>query len=127
MAKNRNRSKPLGTVPKLLIGVFGLVAVGVAASWKIDSKCNTLSKEINKLEEEYARKESAYIHEESCWKEMYENPEKLDRAIKDKGLAMGFPTPEQIVRIDATGKPLPNQPSLARYKEIRTGNLVIAK
>lgn len=127
MAINRNRSKPIGVVPKLVIGAFVLVLVGGAVHWKLDSKYKEVSKEVSKLEEESARLENIYKYEESRWREMYENPEKLDRAIREKGLAMGFPTTNQIVRIDAKGQPLPNQPSLAHFRTIIAGNLVNAK
>lgn len=127
MAVNRDRSKPGSVVPKLIAGVFVLGLLMGVVYWKLDSNCKALDRDLTKLQEEYARLDIIHKHEDRRWKEMYENPEKLELALKDKGLAMGFPTPEQIVCIDAKGNPLPNQPSMVRFRKIVAGNIVIAK
>lgn len=126
MAKNRKRNVRMGVVPKVLFGAVVLASVGALVFWSVDSKCNALAKDILLQEQEYAKLENAHKHEDKRWREMWENHENLDRAVKQKGLAMDFPSPDQIVRIDAAGVPLPNQPSLARFKKIAVaaGSLV---
>ena len=127
MAKNRNRNKSNGPVPKLLVGALVLGMIGWMVFLIVGSKCNTLIKENSVLKEEHTRLESIYISEDKVLREMYENPEKLNDQIKGMGLAMDFPAPDQIVRIDSTGTPLPRQHSLARFNKIVAGNLVISK
>lgn len=118
MAKNRNRNKPMGWLPKLVIGACALGTAGGVVYLSVDGKSNDLDREINDLKREYANEDNIYIHEDKLWKEMSENPEKLDFAIKQKGMAMGLPTPEQIIRIDAEGVPLPGQPSMKHYQKL---------
>jgi len=125
MVKNKKKNVQMGLASKLMIGVFVSLAATGLTYVCTKSKNNTLTREVDDLRVSYSRAESEYIHEENIWKAMSENPEILNRAILEKGLMMGFPEADQIVRIDATGKPLPGQPSLARYKKIASERLVV--
>ena len=123
MAKNRKRNVQMGAVPKLLVGVVVLVSLGALVFWSVDSKCNALCKEINLLQQEHTGLENVRSHEEARWLAKL-SPENLDRTIREMGLPMDYPSADQIVVIDAEGKPLPNQTSLARFKKIvASGNL----
>jgi hypothetical protein len=86
--------------------------------WFVDSKCSLLGQEIRKHEQKYAALENERVREAARWDEK-KTPEKLERAMLQHGLAMTYPTADQMVRMDANGRPLAGQLSLARYQRGR--------
>ena len=87
--------------------------------WFVDSKCALLGQEIRKHEQKYAALENERVREAARWDEK-KTPEKLERAMLQHGLAMNYPTAEQVVRMDASGRPFPGQLSVARFQKARS-------
>jgi hypothetical protein len=81
----------------------------------VDSKCVQLGQEIRKQEVKYAALENERVREAARWDEK-KTPEKLERAMLQHGLAMAYARPDQVVRMDAAGRPLPGQVSLLKHQ-----------
>lgn len=59
--------------------------------------------------------EAEYAREETRWNEK-NTPEKLEAAMLQHGIAMAYPSAEQVVRMDASGVPIEGQLSIARFR-----------
>lgn len=79
---------------------FVMVILNLLAS----SSGQHLSKEIGEKEKTLARLADAYNREEMRWEEM-KTPERLDEALRNHGLAMKPPRPNQNVHMSADGRP----------------------
>jgi len=111
-------------MPRLFVLAFTL-GVGVALVYlMLDLKCKQLHQEIEKYEQDYATEEKKCILEKARW-EAKQSPENMDRILLNHGLAMGFPTSAQIVRIAADGRMFPGQPSEARAKRVLVSSAAI--
>jgi hypothetical protein len=97
------------------VGVIVTVVTVALVYWFVDSKCALLGQEIRKHEQKYASLENERVREAARWDEK-KTPEKLERAMLQHGLAMGYPRPDQVVRMDANGRPVPGQLSLAKFQ-----------
>jgi hypothetical protein len=106
-------------MPRLAVGVI-VMAVTVALIYGfVDSKCVQLGQEIRKHEIKYTTLENERVREAARWDEK-KTPEKLERAMLQHGLAMNYATAEQVVRMDADGRPVAGQISLAKHQRNRS-------
>lgn len=120
MRRNRKRQVRTQYLPRTAVGVIVTIVTVALIYWFVDSKCSLLGQEIRKHEQKYAALENERVREAARWDEK-KTPEKLERAMLQHGLAMNYPTAEQVVRMDAAGRPLPGQLSVARYQRSRAG------
>jgi len=126
MRRNHKRQVRTQFLPRTAVMVIMAVVTVALTYWFVDSKCSMLGQEIRKLEQKYAAFENERVREAARWDEK-KTPEKLERAMLQHGLAMSYPTAEQVVRMDAAGRPLPGQFSVARFLRARASVEKVAK
>ena len=119
MRKNRKRSKEMSVIASrsMHIGaiIMMLFVVGIV-NLLASSSCDQLMKSIGEKEKALARLENDCRRASADWDRM-KTSENLDRMLCKHGLAMNYPRPDQVIRMDAKGRPLPGQLSIARAKE----------
>lgn len=76
------------------------------------SQCSQLMKTINGKERQLTMWKAELERNVAQW-EAAKASGNLERALIKRGLAMYYPNPHQIVRMDADGRPLPGQTSVA--------------
>lgn len=116
MKKNRKRSKKMAVMASRSVhigAVLVMLVVMVIFNLLATSSCNQLMKAIGEKEKTLARLEKDRVRECARWDAM-KSPEDLDRALRRFGLMMHYPKAEQIVMMDARGRPRPGQLSVAR-------------
>lgn len=126
MRRNRKRNVHAKVVPRSVAGVFLLMVGLVLLYWMMDSKCDVDGQEIRKYEQKLQALEAEYVREEARWNER-NTPEKLEEAMLQHGIAMSYPTADQIVRMDASGVPVPGQLSIARFKRSQSATERVVK
>lgn len=119
MRKNRKRQVRIQFLPRMAVGVIVTFVTVALVFWFVDSKCAQLGQEIRKHEQKFAGLENERVREAARWDEK-KTPEKLERAMLQHGLAMTYPTADQMVRMDTAGRPLPGQLSVARFQRHRS-------
>lgn len=119
MRRNRKRQVRTQFLPRTAVGVIMTVVTVALVYWFVDSKCALLGQEIRKHEQKYSALENERVREAARW-DGKKTPEKLERAMLQHGLAMNYPTADQVVRMDPSGRPLPGQLSLARFQRARS-------
>ena len=125
MRRNRKRQVRVKFLPVPAAGVI-VLAASVALSYLfMDSKSAQLGQEIRKCEQKYTALENERVREEARWNEK-KTPEKLERAMLQHGILMTYPTAEQVVRMDANGRPVPGQLALARFQRNRNAGERVA-
>ena len=106
MSVMAGRSVQLGA---LIITGFAMVILNMLAS----SSCKQLEKTIGEKKRQLESLEDSHKREKANWEKML-TPANLEQALLRHGLAMKFPKTEQVVRMDAAGRPYPGQRSVAR-------------
>lgn len=119
MRRNRKRQVKVHFLPPTAVGVIVSIVTVALVYWFVDSKCALLGQEIRRHETTYVARENERVREAARWDEK-KTPEKLERAMLQHGLAMNYPTAEQVVRMDGAGRPLPGQLSVARFQKARS-------
>ena len=116
MRKNRKMPKKMSVmagrsvqIGALIITCFAMVILNMLAS----SSCKQLENTIGEKKRQIDSLEDSYKREKANWEKML-TPANLERALLKHGLAMRFPKTEQVVRMDAAGRPYPGQRSVAR-------------
>ncbi len=106
MSVMAGRSVQIGA---LIITCFAMVILNMLAS----SSCKQLENTIGEKKRQIDSLEDSYKREKANWEKML-TPANLEQALLRHGLAMKFPKTEQVVRMDAAGRPYPGQRSVAR-------------
>jgi len=116
MRKNRKMPKKMSVmagrsvqIGALIITCFAMVILNMLAS----SSCKQLEKTIGEKKRQMESLEDSHKREKANWEKML-TPANLEQALLRHGLAMKFPKTEQVVRMDASGRPYPGQRSVAR-------------
>ena len=81
--------------------------------WSVDSRCGALSQKISEAERALKSLDGELQRETARWDET-RTPESIDRQLVYFGAEMQLPQPEQIVRMDRSGRPVPGQISVNR-------------
>lgn len=126
MRKNRKKRVHAKVLPPSVAGIIVLVVSLVLVYWFVDAKCGQLGQEIRKHEQQLSALEDERVREEARWSEK-KTPEKLEQAMLQHGLAMNYPSAEQVVRMDAAGQPVPGQLALARFQRAQGAGERVAK
>ena len=126
MKKNRKKKVQIQYLPPMAVGVIVTSVTVALIYWFVDSKCVQLGQEIRKHEQKYASLENERVREAARWDEK-KTPEKLERAMLQHGIAMGYATAEQVVRMDSDGRPVPGQISVAKFQRNRNAIERVAK
>ncbi len=125
MRRNRKRKLYARVLPRWAAGIIVLLVTLVLGYWFMDSKSAMLGQEIRKHEQKYAALEDERVREEARWNEK-KTPEKLEQAMLQHGIAMSYPTPEQVVRMDSAGVPASGQLSVVRFQRNRSAGERVA-
>lgn len=100
--RRRNRKKTLHAqaLPAPWVGVV-MVAVTVALGyvWTV-ARSQTLGNELRALEQKRDALLKSHAHEQFKWTRM-KSPENLERELRDRGIAMTWPSSRQVVRLRA--------------------------
>lgn len=115
MRRNHKRRVRVEFMPRMAVGVIVLGVTVALVYGFVDSKCVQLGQEIRKHEVTYSALENERVREAARWDEK-KTPEKLERAMLQHGLSMGYASPDQVIRMDAAGRPLPGQLALAKFQ-----------
>lgn len=117
MARNRRIKKNSRLAASSMgVGSIILISFMMMMVWFLmNGRCSTITREIGMKEKALQRLEAELTREKTKWDEM-KVPERLNIALTRFGLEMDLPREEQIVRMGATGKPVPGQPALARLR-----------
>lgn len=127
MRRNHKRQVRAKVLPPSVAGIMVLSVSMVLCYWFMDSKCGQLGQEIRKHEQKFSALENERVREEARWNGK-KTPEKLEQALLQHGVAMAYPTAEQVVRMDAaTGSPAPGQLSVVRFQRNRNAGERVAK
>lgn len=127
MRRNRRLTKrysSLYTYTACAAGFLMTLLVVTMIYYFVDSKCNQLSQSIGREKNRLAQLEKERKREQARWEQM--KTPGLDEALRRHGLAMTVARPEQIVRIDADGKVVPGQISVATIMQNRNAAARIA-
>ena len=128
MRKNRKMSSRMSVVARnttrfaaILLMLFAMSILNFLAN----SRCEQQMKSIGLKEKELKRLDDERDRESARWEEM-KTPERLETALKRHGLAMRYPKPSQIIRMNAAGNPVPGQHSVAKAKERNSRTVAMA-
>jgi len=124
MRKNRKITKKMSVVTtnSLRFGaILVLTCVMVVMNLLASSSCSQLVKRKGELKVQLAKFEDSCQRASMRWEEMC-IPERIDSALQNRGLAMRLPRPEQIVRMNGKGLPVPGQISLRHAKQTIYGS-----
>ena len=126
MRRNRKRQVQAKVLPPSVVGMIVLIVSLVLCYWFMDAKCAQLGQEIRKHEQKIAQLEDERVREEARWSEK-KTPEKLEQAMLQHGIAMNYPTADQVVRMDASGQPVAGQLSVVRFQRNQNAGERVAK
>ena len=118
MKKNRRRSKRMSVMASrsmhigaVLVMFFVMVILNLLAS----SSCTQIMKSIGEKERTLAKLEDERMRESARWDAMT-TADNIEAALLRQGLSMRYAKEEQVVRMDAAGRPKPGQLSVARAR-----------
>jgi len=126
MRGNRKKQVHAKVVPSSVAGIFMLMIGLALLYWVMDSKCDVDGQEIRKYEQKLQSIEAEYAREEARWNEK-NTPEKLEEAMLQHGIAMSYPSADQVVRMDTSGIPVAGQLSIARFKRSQSATERVVK
>lgn len=126
MRRNRKRRVNTKVLPPSVAGIAVMIVSLVLVYWFMDAKCAQLGQEIRKHEQGLASLEDERVREEARWNEK-KTPEKLGQAMLQNGIDMNYPTADQVVRMDVSGRPVPGQLSVVRFLRNQSGSERVAK
>lgn len=128
MRRNRKRSTKMSVTASrsmhfaaVIMMLFVMVIVNMLAS----SRCDQMMKTIGEKESLLAKLEKDRERESGRWDQI-NTPDNLDRTLLKLGMSMKYPRAEQIVRMDAAGRPERGQISLARAARRRAEKAAVA-
>ena len=102
----------------LLVSIF----IMMMAYWWLDTRCGAIAQDIGSAEKTLAKLDADLERETVKWNEL-KTPERLESALSQHGLNMHNPAPEQVIKMDAEGRLIPGQMSVARAQRRNTGTL----
>jgi hypothetical protein len=100
MKKNRNRRKHVKTssYPATLAGVLVLAALLSLSYLWLRGRCESLGREISRLEDQKIALQRQRVNEEYKWSAMT-SPENMQKLLKTHNLQMAWPREKSVVRI----------------------------
>lgn len=124
MKRNRRRKVRMGFAPNMLI-ISTITAVLVAVFYvSFDSKCKSLRQDKSRLESQLSELDRERQREAAKWDDK-KTPERLKETLVQHGLDMDYPAADQVLRVDQSGRPLPNQPALARMMRLQSSDPLV--
>ena len=91
--------------------------------WSQDARCTALAQEIGKAEKTYKQLVKETERVAARWNELMA-VDRLQEKLVRFGLEMNIPRADQVVRMNAAGRPLPGQIAVVRARErMATANM----
>lgn len=111
------------------VGVASLIVTALIMTmlyFSVDSRCSAEAKKIGDCEKRLAALDAELVRENARWDEM-KTPERLAVQLRRFGLEMSRPREDQLVRMDAVGRPIPGQLAVARVARNKGKTAVVVK
>lgn len=128
----KRRVKRVKEVSRQTTGVVCVAALIVTAlimkmiDFSVDARCSAMAKKIGACEKQLAALNAELVRESARWDGM-KTPERLAVQLRRFGLEMARPREDQLVRMDAHGRPAPGQLSLVRNARNQRKSAVVVK
>ena len=106
-------------------GLMVTLFVMLMVYWTMDSNCTSIHRKIGELEKQYEKYEKECGREASRWSGMVTR-DRLDETLSRFGIQMGYPRPDQVVKMSSDGTPAPKQLSVARLRARNQSNESVA-
>lgn len=107
-------------------GVVALIVTGFAmlmCYWMLGMRCTSIAQELAKAEVEYKQLSKEGERVAARWTELMA-VDRLEENLVRFGLEMNIPRADQVVRMNASGRPIPGQIAVARARErLATANM----
>ena len=125
----RRRNKKVNRHSRFTVNTAGVVALLITGFAMVmcycvlGMRCTSIAQELQQAEKEYKQltKESERVA--ARWTELMA-VDRLDEKLVRFGLEMNIPRADQMVRLNASGRPLPGQIAVARARErLATANM----
>lgn len=113
--KNRRVTKKMSVVAAGTWNIFAMMVFIVAAAilnLMADARCEQEANVIGEKERQIRSLEDAKVREAAKWEEL-KTSEKLEVSLIRNGMKMNYAQPQQIIRMNAAGKVIPGQRSVA--------------
>ncbi len=104
--KNRTWDSPVHVwvMSTRLAMIVALIVFGVIVHGVLAHHCKALNREIGKLESEQRVLLENLARERVRWTQL-KTPRDLEGALRRHGISMGYPSPQQVVRMTPSGSP----------------------
>ena len=112
MAKNRKKNVQAFAFPAPFAGFVVALAIFAFGYVWLGCRCDTLGKEIKALETEKTELTKKMLNEEYKWTLM-KAPQSVERELAKYGIVMGWPKPNQIVRVSDQDEYVKSQKQVA--------------
>ena len=106
-------------------GLAVTVFVMLMVYWTMASNCSSISRDIGNLEKKLKACEDECEREAARWSKM-KTRDQLDEKLRRFGIQMGYPRPDQVVKMTLDGIPAPKQLSVARLRARNQSNESVA-
>ena len=106
-------------------GAGGAVVGGLMVSGALGSHRAAVSRDIGNLEKKLKACEDECEREAARWSKM-KTRDQLDEKLSRFGIQMGYPRPDQVVKMTLDGIPAPKQLSVARLRARNQSNESVA-
>lgn len=117
--KNRRVTKKMSVVAAGTWNIFAMMVFVVAAAIMnliADARCEQEANIIGEKERKIKALEDAKVREAARWEEL-KTSDKLEERLYRNGMKMSYAQPQQIIRMNAAGKVIPGQRSVALAKQ----------
>ena len=125
----RKRNRKVNRHTRLTINTAGVVALFVTFFFAVmcycilGMRCTSIAQELQEAEKSYKQLSKECERVAARWTEMMA-VDRLQEKLVRFGLEMNIPRADQIVRMNAAGRPLPGQIAVARARErLATANM----
>jgi hypothetical protein len=102
MRQNKRKNRTDGAFPKRLVLVVVAAVSVILVYICVQNRMDEMGREIKKLEADHDRLRAKFIKEQCEWARM-QSPANIERALREHGLVMTWPSRDQIVRIRPGG------------------------
>ncbi len=111
------------------VGVASLIVTALIMTmlyFSVDASCSAVTKKIGVCEKRLSALNAELVRENARWDEM-KTPERLAVQLRRFGLEMSRPREDQLVRMDAAGRPVPGQLAVARMTRGKNRTEVVVR
>jgi hypothetical protein len=120
----KRKQRAVVSLPRPIVGlVIVISSLALCYVW-LDCRCDSLCRDIKQLETRKTALTKQYLNEEYLWQQL-KSPENVDQALRHWRIPMGWPRPNQIVRMSEDAVSVVgrwDQPAeLTKFAQVRRG------